>query len=82
MVCRAASIALTVLLATTAASFAQGPSFQGRAGTQQDQKACNPAVRKFCRAAVPDTFRILACLQQNRARIGKPCQGVLARYGQ
>ena len=82
MVDRAALIATMMLLVMTTASFAQGPTHQGHAGTPEDQKACNPAVKKFCSAALPDTFRILACLQQNRARIGKPCQGVLARYGQ
>jgi hypothetical protein len=79
---RAGLTATALLLATTMVSFAQGPTYQGQAGTQEDQRACNAPVKKFCRAAVPDTFRILACLQQNRARIGKPCQGVLRRYGQ
>jgi hypothetical protein len=77
-----AALTAAMLFAMTVASLAEGPSFNGHAGTQDDQKACNPAVKKYCTAAVPDTFRILACLQQNRARIGKPCQGVLAKYGQ
>jgi len=55
------------------------PDFQG---TADEQKACQPAVFKFCQAAVPDTMRILQCLQTNRARIGKPCQDVLAAHGQ
>ena len=56
--------------------------FPGYQGTPHDQKACEPAVFKFCRAAVPDQFRILQCLQTNRPRIGKACQAVLASYGQ
>jgi hypothetical protein len=83
MVCRAASIAIALLLAAATSSIAQEPApFQGYAGTPEDQKACHPAVMKFCKAALPDTFRILACLQQNRPRIGRPCQTVLANYGQ
>jgi hypothetical protein len=54
------------------------PSFQG---TETEQKACQPAVFKFCREALPDTFRILNCLQQNRPRIGKACQQVLSSHG-
>ena len=46
------------------------------------QRACQPAVFKFCQSAIPDTFRILQCLQANRAHIGKACQAVLASYGQ
>jgi hypothetical protein len=55
------------------------PSYQG---TPDDQKACQPAVFKFCQAAVPDQMRILQCLQANRPHIGKACQAVLASYGQ
>lgn len=55
------------------------PTYQG---TSDDQKACQPAVFKYCQAAVPDQFRILQCLQQNRPHIGKACQAVLANYGQ
>jgi hypothetical protein len=56
--------------------------FPGYQGTPDDQKACQPAVFKFCQAALPDTFRILQCLQVNRPRIGRACQAVLANYGQ
>jgi len=60
----------------------QGGPFPGYQGTPNDQKACEPAVFKFCRAALPDQFRILQCLQENRPHIGKACQAVLAQYGQ
>jgi hypothetical protein len=51
-------------------------------GTPEDQKACNHPVQRFCRSAIPDQFRVLQCLQANRAKIGKACQEVLTRYGQ
>jgi hypothetical protein len=51
-------------------------------GTPEDRAACEPDVRMYCQAAIPDTMRVLACLQQNRQRIGPSCLGVLQKYGQ
>jgi hypothetical protein len=82
---RRSCLAFVLMLTATASAFAQaGPPlpFPGYQGTQNDQKACEPAVFKFCRAAVPDTFRVLQCLQANRPHIGKACQAVLATHGQ
>jgi hypothetical protein len=50
-------------------------------GTEQERAACHPDVMKFCKDAVPDTFRILGCLQSNRPRISIACRGVLASHG-
>lgn len=76
-------VVAAIVLSTTLPSAGQGarplPNHQG---TVDDQRACEPAVHKFCRHAIPDTFRVLHCLQTNRARIGKACQAVLASYGQ
>jgi hypothetical protein len=79
--------ALVALLTATGFSFAQTPlpvpvPFPSYQGTAEDQKACNPPVQKFCRAAIPDQFRILRCLQENRDKIGRACQAVLTSYGQ
>jgi hypothetical protein len=51
-------------------------------GTPQEQAACHPDVMKFCRESVPDTMRVLACLQAQRDRISKACQEVLRSHGQ
>ncbi len=51
-------------------------------GTPAEQAACRPDSVKFCRDAIPDTFRVLACLQQNRERISKACREVLESHGQ
>jgi hypothetical protein len=69
-----------ILLSTTPSLAQMGPS-SGHRGTSSDRDACRPAVFKFCRAALPDTFRILQCLQRNRPRIGKACQLVLSSNG-
>lgn len=87
-----AALALAIMFAcfTTTAS-AQGqapmplplplpfPSFQG---TPEEQAACRPDVDRFCREAVPDTFRVLACLQSERTRISAQCRRVLESHGQ
>ena len=51
-------------------------------GTPEEQAACAPDSTKFCRDAIPDTFRVLACLQQNRKKLRKACLKVLEDHGQ
>ena len=89
---RPAALALAVMFASvTGTAWAQSqaprtmplplpfPNFQG---TPEEQAACRPDVDRFCREAVPDTFRVLACLQSERARISAPCWRVLESHGQ
>jgi hypothetical protein len=50
---------------------------------KQGQDACARDVSRFCRAQMQDGDQIvLACLKQNRAKISKPCQQMLASHGQ
>ena len=50
---------------------------------QQGRDACARDVSRFCRAQMQDGDQIvLACLQQNRARISKACQQMLTSHGQ
>jgi hypothetical protein len=51
-------------------------------GTPEEQAACRHDSTTLCRDAIPDTFRVLACLQQNRQRISKACREVLESHGQ
>jgi hypothetical protein len=51
-------------------------------GTPEEQSACAPDSTKFCRDAIPDTFRVLACLQENRHKLRKACLKVLEDHGQ
>ena len=56
-----------------------------RVGTEQKQghDACARDVSRFCRAQMQDGDQIvLACLKQNRAKISKACQQMLASHGQ
>jgi Cysteine rich repeat len=51
-------------------------------GTPEEQAACKPDATKFCRHAIPDSFRVLACLQEHRNRLRKLCLQVLEAHGQ
>jgi hypothetical protein len=82
---------MVAFLATTAWAQSQAPRtlplplplpFPNFQGTPEEQAACRPDVDRFCRDAVPDTFRVLACLQSERTRISAPCRRVLESHGQ
>lgn len=50
---------------------------------QQGHDACARDVTRFCRAHINDGDQaVLACLQQNRARLSKACAKVLTDHGQ
>jgi hypothetical protein len=52
-------------------------------GTADDQKACDNDARKLCRDVLSQgDFAVLGCLQQNRQKLTRSCQGVLTKYGQ
>jgi hypothetical protein len=51
-------------------------------GTPEERAACAPDVKKYCETALPDTMRVLSCLQANRARISGACNQVLVSHGQ
>jgi len=49
---------------------------------QQGHDACARDAQRFCRAHLNDGDQmVLACLQQNRARLSKGCQATLAANG-
>ena len=58
------------------------PPFPLPQGTPEERAACQPDVQKFCEYALPDTLRVLQCLQGNRPRISRACREVLERHGQ
>ncbi len=68
-------------LSLSGAALAQQP--QSRGGTAEEQKACTRDVQKHCRAVIDQgDFTILACLQQNRAKLSEACALVLKNHGQ
>ena len=53
------------------------------AWSQQGHDACARDVSRFCRAHMQEGDAVvLACLKQNRDRLSKACQKVLADNGQ
>jgi hypothetical protein len=53
------------------------------ASAQQGHDACARDVSRFCRAHMNDGDQIvLSCLKQNRSRLSKACEKVLAEHGQ
>ncbi len=83
-----ALLLLAVLVAGAAPALAQFPlplpfpPIPLPQGTPEERAACAPDVHKFCEAALPDTMRVLACLQANRSRISAACNRVLVSHGQ
>ena len=78
-------ILLTLAIASATMSLAQLPfplPLPMPEGTPEDRAACEPDVQRYCKAAVPDTMRVLSCLQDNRQRISNASQMVLIKYGQ
>lgn len=59
----------------------QPPPFNPFQGTPEEQAACAPDSTKFCRDAIPDNFRVLACLQEHRQKLRKVCLKVLEDHG-
>jgi hypothetical protein len=54
----------------------------GASAQQQGQDACGRDASRFCRAHLGEgDMVVLSCLQQNRARLSKPCQATLASHG-
>jgi hypothetical protein len=51
-------------------------------GTPEEQAACAADVHKYCRDDIPDTFKVLACLKNERGKLGRSCQQVLINHGQ
>ena len=80
------SLLIVVLMAGSTPASAQlalpFPPLPMAQGTPEERAACGPDVRKFCEPALPDTMRVLACLQANRTRISSACNRVLVSHGQ
>jgi hypothetical protein len=56
---------------------------QQRSGTAEEQAACSRDVQRFCRPVIDQgDLTILACLQQNRAKLTRACDQVLKNHGQ
>ena len=82
------AVTVVMLGLWSSVSFAQenvpNASAAAARGTSQEEAACRRDVRRFCRD-IPDSagsLSFLMCLKENRAKISKACQNVLASHGQ
>ena len=58
-------------------------AFSASAQAPHEHDACARDVARFCRAVMNNgDSAVLACLQQNRARISRACNKVLTEHGQ
>jgi cysteine rich repeat protein len=73
---RSVTLAIAVFLATAAMAQSQvGPH------SVKDDDACDRDAHRYCKDAIPDQMRVLACLQTNRQKLSKACQVVLQSHG-
>jgi hypothetical protein len=77
---RPVSLVIALVLVSSASSAFALPQFRPQ-GTPEE-RACKSDAHRFCRDAIPDQFRVLSCLQTNRAKITRACRGVLESHGQ
>jgi hypothetical protein len=52
-----------------------------RPHTKAEGDVCHGDARRLCRDAIPDQFRVLACLQSHRARLSRGCRSLLESNG-
>ena len=77
-----AILAATLFVAVSATPGLAQKKDNSNQGTAEEQAACRRDTRKFCRHVKPDdgSSAFLACLQENRAKLSKACNGVLESH--
>jgi hypothetical protein len=70
------AIILTLAIAIGGGIAAPNAAFSQDQGTLEQRLACTPDVFRLCGAQIPDTNRIVACLQQNTAQLSGACRAV------
>ena len=74
--------ALTILLVSGSMALAQSQGRTKASGAADEQNACYRDANRYCADAIPDQFKVLACLKEHRSRLSKGCQQVLVNNGQ
>ena len=72
-----------ILLAIPLLFIASAAAAQTPQDRQKGHDACSRDASRYCRAQMQEGDQlVLACLKQNRAKISKGCQQMLASHGQ
>ena len=69
-------IVLSLAIAVGGLAAVTPASSQEYRGTWEQQMACTPDVMRLCSNQIPDTNRIVACLRENTALLGRSCRAV------
>jgi hypothetical protein len=75
-------IALSVALSVGGVAVQSAASAEEYRGTWEQQMACTPDVWRLCSDQIPDTNRIVACLQQNIPQLSSGCRAVFQSNNQ
>lgn len=75
-------IVLSLAIVIGGAAAAAPALSQEYRGTWEQQMACTPDVMRLCGDQIPDTNRIVACLRQNTALLGRACRAVFESSAQ
>ena len=73
---------LSLVIVIGGAAVATPALAQDYRGTWEQQMACTPDVMRLCSDQIPDTNRIVACLRQNTALLGRSCRAVFESNAQ
>jgi hypothetical protein len=68
---------LFVLIMMSGAAFAQANPQENT----PEARACRGDANRFCKADIPDQFKVGSCLQANREKLSRACKEVLASHG-
>ncbi len=79
---RTERIALGMALAISGIVAQGAASAEEYRGTLEQQLACTPDVWRLCSDQIPDTNRIVACLQQNTSQLSSGCRAVFQSNNQ
>ena len=77
----AASTAVAIWLAASPTMTLAQNTPGGGEGTKAEQDACHRDAVRFCKDDIPDTYKVLICLQTNRTKLREPCRAVLRSHG-
>ncbi|MEA2902960.1 MAG: Cysteine rich repeat [Alphaproteobacteria bacterium] len=77
------TVLVTLLALSAAPTFANAQQRTAQSqGSAQEQAACRPDARRFCRNAGSESYAVLSCLQSHRSQLSRSCRSVLERNGQ
>jgi hypothetical protein len=69
----------SVLALVVATTFASSPAFAY--SVVEGYALCRGDIFRYCASTYPNALRTIACLQEQKQKISKPCQAALSSFG-